>query len=91
MLNSSHILRALSEPGRFVVWPAEEALHQPVQIALKMDNRARRYFIFGSASNSSRAVAKVGRFFVNLRDSAEALVKPEHIGPQIRAAFGMRR
>ncbi len=90
MLTKDSILRALSEPGRFVIWPAEEVLHQPVQNALHMDRRARRYIMFGSDNNNDRATVKVGRFHVWMTDSANTIVKPPHMSAEIRTAFGIR-
>ena len=84
-------LRALSEPGRFVVWPAEEALHQPVQIALRMDNRSRRYTIFGETSRSDRTTAQVGRFFAYVIDAANAVVPVKFMPAEMRAALAIVR
>jgi hypothetical protein len=90
MLTKESPLRALAEPGRFVIWPAEAALHQPVQIALKMDNRARRYLVFSSPTPNERATNKVGRFFIWVMDSANTIIKPDIMSAQMRTAFGVR-
>lgn len=82
-------LRALAEPGKFIVWPAEEELHQPVQIALNMDRRASRYFVRSSTDDDTNAVAKIGRFFVKIVDSARNHMLPQFMNKQMLAACGI--
>lgn len=90
LARDSKPLRALAEPGKFIVWPSEEELHQPVQIAFNMDRRARRYFVHGS-THKERDSIPVGRFFVEIIDSARTKVEPKFMSPQMLAAVGLNQ
>jgi hypothetical protein len=88
--NHAAPLRALTEPGRFVVWPAEEALHQPMQIALNMDRRARRYIVYANTQSSPRATSVVGRYNVWVKDDTGQQVKPIYMSQQMKSALAVR-
>jgi len=80
-------LRALSSPGTFAVWPAEEALHQPMQRALDMEERARRFLL----DVSKYGKFKVGRFQISVEADNRDKVEPWMLGPMMSRALGIRK
>ena len=79
-------LRALSSPSTFAVWPAEEVLHQPMQRALEMDERARRFLI----DVSKYGQFKVGRFQVKVEADNRDKIEAWMLGPMMRRALSVR-
>ena len=89
---ASVTLRALSEPGRTAIWPAERALHDPMGRALEFDKGAGRYMIkaYPGAADSMRPY-QVGRFKVSVEDAEGNHPAPAAMTPELRTALGIDR
>jgi hypothetical protein len=89
---ASVTLRALSEPGRTAIWPAEQALHDPMGKALNFDKSANRYMIkaYPGSADQMRPY-QVGRFKVSVEDGEGNHPAPAAMSPELRTALGIVR
>jgi len=85
LVRANH-LRALSTPGTFAVWPAEDALHQPIQRALDIEERARRYLV----GTSRQGRFKIGRFQIDIEADNRDRVEPWMMSPMMKRALNVR-